>query len=264
MRIIEIVMTVMLIAILAVSIASFNMPSLLGRPLTPQLMQPAAPAMTSMALTPEDVKAQTIDSSFTLTISGNIYVDKLPVQGAEVTIYLNGKQMGRTTAGDIYQFSVPGVRIGDKVRVDAKYKGYTGTATETVKFKSIYLDVNIKSGRSFIRNALEMLPKKDDLSQQQQQQTTTQTTPTTQSSNPVQTAQSASNPSQALSTTDANQLTSQVVGDTTKTLINTIGQTKGGLAQPATASTIDAGSGININSLSDMMNAADTLAPTLS
>ncbi len=256
MKITDIVITVTLIAILAVSVAAFNMPSLLGRPIVPGLTQQAAPQLSTQALTPEDLKAQTTEETFSLTISGNVYVDKLPVEGAEVTIYLNGRYMGKTTAGDLYQFQVPGVRIGDTVRVDAKYQGYTGSATEVVKFKSMYLDVNVKSGRSFIRNALEMLPKKSDLENQQQQQTTTPT------STPQQTSASSSSPLTSTSA-DANQLTSQVVGDTTKTLANTIGMTNGAIAQPAPVSTADAGSGMNINSLSDMMNFAGEQTPTI-
>jgi len=259
MRIIDIVITLTVIATLVVSVAAFTMPSLLGRPIVPGLTQQAAPQLTTQALTPEDVTAKVTEETFTLTISGNIYVDKLPVEGAEVTIYLNGQRVGKATAGDLYQFQVPGVKMGDTVRVDASYEGHTGTASKVVQFKSVYLDVNIKSGRSFIRNALDMLPTKDDLNQQQ-----TATATATPTSTPQQTSQSSSSPQTTTTSADANQLTSQVVGQTTKTLADTIGRTNGGRARPATTDTVDDGSGMNFNSLSDMMNAADVLAPTIS
>jgi hypothetical protein len=242
-----IVIAALLVIALVASVASFTMPSLLGRPIVPSLGQQSAPELPSQAITPGEVAAQ--DETFSLTLSGNVYLDKIPVEGAEVTIYLNGKKMGTTTAGDLYQFQVPGVRIGDVIRVDATYEGYTGTATEKVKFKSIYLDVNIKSGRSFIRNALEMLPTKDDISQAEQQpQTTAATTPTSSSGSP-------SSSTTSTSSADANALTSQIVGDTTKTLTNTIGQTNNAMtAQPVT--TADTGSGLKISDLGSAMNAA--------
>jgi hypothetical protein len=62
----------------------------------------AAPQLPAQELTPADVTAQAAEETFDLRVSGNVYYDKLPVQGAEVTIYLNGRQVGKTTAGDIY------------------------------------------------------------------------------------------------------------------------------------------------------------------
>jgi hypothetical protein len=259
MRIINIVVTLTLIALLVAGAAAFSMPSLLGRPIVPGFTQGIALDLPSRALTPEDVTAQVAaDETFTLTVSGNVYVDRLPVEGAEVTLYLNGRQVGRTTAGDLYQFSMPGVRMGDKVRVDASYQGHTGTATETVKFKSMYLDVEIKSGRSFIRNALEMLPTKDDLSGQQQQTTTTP------ASTAGQTAQSASTPAQTTGSADAKELTSQVMGDTSKSLLNTFNWNNARLTQPVSTSTAGLGSDMKITNLEDAMKIAGVEAPVIS
>jgi hypothetical protein len=257
MKIINIVITVTLIAMLAVSVAAFNMPSLLGRPIVPGLTQQIAPELPSRALTPEDVTAQTADEPFSLTVSGNVYVDKIPVQGAEVSVYLNGRYVGGATAGDLYRFSVPGVRIGDTIRVDAKYQGYTGSASEVVKFKSLYMDINIKSGRSFIRNALEMIPKRDDISQQSQQQAAA----------PASTSQQAAAPASSSATTssaDTKALTSQVMGDTSNMLLNTFGRNNAMLTQPMSTSTSDVGNNMQITSLDDAMKVAGVEAPVIS
>lgn len=242
----------LLIIALAASLGAFSMPSLLGRSIVPQMMQQAAPQLPSQALTPADIEAQTAAETFTLSLSGNIYYDKLPVQGAEVTVYLNGRKMGQTTAGDLYQFQVPGVKIGDTVRVDASYEGHSGTATEVVKFKSMSLNVNIDSGRSFIRSALEMLPTKDDIakSQQQEQQPAQQQTQQQQASQPA-------GSSTTTSSADASQLTGQIFGDATKQLTNTIGQTNNALANPAAlTSAADSGGSMNFNDISDAMKAS--------
>lgn len=219
MKIINIVITVMLIAVLAAGIAAFNMPSLLGRPVVPGITKQVAPELPSQTIAPEDVTAQTADTPFSLTVSGNVYLDKIPIQGAEVTVYLNGRYVGGATAGDLYRFSVPGVRIGDTIRVDAKYEGYTGSATEVVKFKSLYMDVNIKSGRSFIRNALEMLPTRDSISQQSQQQAAAPASTPQQAATPA-----SSSPTSTSSAADTKALTSQVMGDTSNMLLNTFGR----------------------------------------
>lgn len=247
---------------LLISLGAFSIPSLMGRPMVPQIMQAGATQVSPVQLTPEAVSQQATAAGevFSVRVSGNIYYDKMPVSGAEVSVYLNGRKVGQTTAGDIYIFEVPGVRKGDTIRVDATYEGRTGSASEVVTFKSMSLNVNIKSGKSFIRNALEMLPGKDDLDKQQAAATPAPT------STPQQTSQSSGTPAStpSTSTTDANALTSQVVDQTTNTLANTIGRTKGAVAQPSTISTANDGSGFSFNSLADMMNAADTLAPTLS
>ncbi|OPY29121.1 MAG: hypothetical protein A4E28_01068 [Methanocella sp. PtaU1.Bin125] len=257
MRIIVIVVTVVLIALMAADVAAFSMPSLLGRPIVPGFTQRAAPELPSRMPTPEDVTGQAAGETFTLTISGNVYVDKLPVTGAEVTLYLNGRQAGKTTAGDLYQFSVPGVRNGDQVRVDAKYEGHTGSATETVKFKSMYLDVNIRSGKSFIRNALEMLPTKDDLSSPQQQSAASTGTPS-------QASQSSGTPAQTTSSANAEELTSQVMGDTSKSLLNIFDWNNARLTQPVSTSTAGVGSNMMITSLDDAMKIAGVEAPVIS
>jgi hypothetical protein len=212
----------------------------------PQMMQTAAPQLSAQAITPADVTAQSADEIFSVRVSGNIYYDKLPVQGAEVTVYLNDRPAGKTTAGDIYMFEVPGVRMGDTIRVDATYEGFTGTASEVVKFKSVSLNVQIKSGRSFIRNALDMLPTKDDISQAEQQ-------PAQQ---PVQQQTSApASTSPTTSSADANALTAQVVGDTTKQLTNTIGGTNNAIANPAAQANMADTGGMNINDIQSMINA---------
>jgi biotin carboxyl carrier protein len=241
------VISAVLIVALVASVAAFSMPSLLGRSIMPQMMQTAAPQLPAQTITPADVASQAADETFSLRVSGNIYYDKMPVQGAEVTIYLNDRQVGKTTAGDIYMFEVPGVRMGDTIRADANYDGFTGTASEVVKFKSVSLNVEIKSGRSFIRNALDMLPSQEDISEAQQQ-------PAQQ-----QTQQPASQPAASSPTTssaDANQLTSQVFGDTTKQLTNSISGANNALANPAAVTnTGDTGGGMNINDIQNAINA---------
>ena len=169
MKIYDVIISAALIVALVACVASFSMPALLGRPMVPQMMQTAALELPTQTITPEQVAAQSADETFSVRVSGNVYFDKLPVQGAEVTVYLNGREVGKSTAGDIYMFEVPGVRMGDTIRVDATYEGFTGTASEVVKFKSVSLNVDIKSGRSFIRNALGMLPTQDDIAKSQEQ-----------------------------------------------------------------------------------------------
>lgn len=148
--------------------AAFSFPNLFSMPMVNSLR----PQTTLVS--PQDA-AQASDGPFTLSVSGNVYLDKIPVSGAEVSIYLNGKYMGKSTAGDLYMFKVPGVQVGDTIRVDASYQGYTGSVSEVVKFKSMYMDVYIKTKRSFIRTALEMLPTSEDMQNSQQQSTPTST-----------------------------------------------------------------------------------------
>ncbi len=259
MKIIHLVIIVALIAVLVVSIGAFNMPSLLGHPIVPGVKKQISPELPSQALTPEDVTMQTANEPFSLTVSGNVYVDKIPVQGAEVSVYLNGRFVGGTTAGDLYRVSVPGVRIGDTIRVDAKYGGYTGSATEVVKFKSLYLDVNVKSGRSFIRNALEMIPKRDDISQGSQQQATTPASTSQQTTTPA-----ASSPTSTTSAADTKALTSQVMGDTSNMLTNTFGRNNAMLTRPISTSTVGVDNNMQITSLDDAMKVAGVEAPVIS
>jgi biotin carboxyl carrier protein len=255
MRIKDLIISAVLIVALVASVAAFTMPSLLGQPMVPkmpavavpQLATAAAPQLPAQTLTPADVTAQAADETFSLRVSGNVYYDKLPVQGAEVTIYLNGRQVGSTTAGDIYMFDVPGVRMGDTVRVDASYQGFTGTASEVVKFKSMSLNVQITSGHSFIRDALDMLPTKDDISQASQEQ----------ASQPA--ASSATTPAASSATTssaDANQLTSQIMGNTANQLTNMVGGSNYGLTNPVALTDPGNGAGgMNINDIQSMINA---------
>ena len=251
MRINDVIISAVLIIALVISMAAFSMPTLLGKPIMPQMMQTAAPQLPAQTITPADVAAQTADEVFSVRVSGNVYYDKMPVQGADVTVYLNDRPVGKTTAGDIYMFEVPGVRMGDTIRVDAAYEGFTGTASEVVKFKSVSLNVNIKSGRSFIRNALDFLPTQDDISQTAAGQQPAQQQPAQQQ----QTTTPAST-SPTTSSADANKLTAQVVGDTTKQLTNTIGGTNNMLANPAAlTSTADTGNDMNLNDIQNMVNA---------
>jgi hypothetical protein len=249
MKIYDVIISAALIVALVVCLASFSMPTLLGRPIMPQMMQMAAPELPTQTITPADVAARAAEEAFSLRVSGNVYFDKLPVQGAEVTIYLNGRQVGKTTAGDIYTFDVPGVRIGDTIRVDAAYQGATRTATEVVKFKSMSPNVQIDSGHSFIRDALGMLPTKDDIAKSQQEQ----------ASQPAATqTPAASTPSSSTATTssaDANQPTGQIFGDTANQLGNMVSGTNNAYANPTavTAQAEDAGN-MNINDIQNTFN----------
>jgi hypothetical protein len=245
MRVIRIIIAAALIIALASgSAAAFSMPTLLGKPVVPQMFQQTAPQLPAAELTPEQVATQAQEEVFSVRVSGNVYYDKLPVQGAEVTVYLNGRKVGQSTAGDIYMFEVPGCRMGDTIRVDATYEGYTGTASEVVKFKSMSLNVEIKSGHSFIRNALEMLPTQDDIKQAEQQPAQQQsTTPAASSSTP-------SGSSTTTSSADANALTQQIFGSTAQQLGNTASQSGGTVLNPSTAAApVDAGNSMNINDI---------------
>lgn len=166
MKLIHLIVSALLLVTLVAGTAAFSFPNLFSMPMVNSLR----PQTTLVS--PQDA-AQASDGPFTLSVSGNVYLDKIPVSGAEVTIYLNGKYMGKTTAGDLYMFKVPGVQVGDTVRVDASYQDFTGSVSEVVKFKSMYMDVYIKTKRSFIRTALEMLPTSEDMQNSQQQSTPT-------------------------------------------------------------------------------------------
>jgi hypothetical protein len=244
-----VIISAALIVALVACVASFTMPTLLGRPIVPQMMQVAAPELPTQTITPADVTAQAAEGAFSLRVSGNVYYDKLPVQGAEVTIYLNGRQVGKTTAGDIYMFDIPGVRTGDTIRVDAAYQGSTGTATEVVKFKSMSLNVDIKSGHSFIRDALDMLPTQDDIAKSQQEQ----------ASQPAAQTPAASTPSSGGTTTssaDANALTGQIFGNTANQLGNMISGANNAYANPAALTApAESGGNMNINDIQNTINA---------
>ena len=254
MRVKEFSIVALLIVALSIgalsgSAAAFTIPSLLGRPLMPTLAAPAILDTTDMP-TAADVASQAAAGTFTLTVSGNVYVDKLPVNGAVVTVYLNGRQVGQSTAGDIYQFSVPGARIGDTVRVDASYQGYTGSATDKVKFKTMNLNVQVTTGHSFIRDALEMLPTKDSLSDAQTQQQASPNTATPSTSGTS--TPSTSTPSTTTSTADANKLTQQIWGDTSKMLGNTLGQTQNIFGVQPSTSTVDTGTAAPVSTGSSL------------
>jgi hypothetical protein len=247
MRIREMIIAAALIVVLVSCIAAFSMPTLLGKQIMPQIMQQSALELPAETITPEDVTAQAADETFSLRVSGNVYYDKLPVEGADITIYLNGRQVGRTTATDLYMFEVPGVRMGDTIRVDATYEGFTGTASEVVKFKSMSLNVQITTGRSFIRNALDMLPTQDDISEAEQQPAQQQTTQS-QSSTPASSTATTSS-------ADANQLTSQIFGSTQNQLGNMISGTNNAVSNPAALTdTADSGN-MNINDIQNTINA---------
>ena len=172
---------------------------------------------TQTSAMPFTMAGPTADEPFTLSVSGNVYYDKIPVNGADVTIYLNGNKVGETTAGDMYMFEVTNVRNGDTIRVDASYQGNTGTASDVVKLKNMNLDVYVDSGHSFIRSALEMLP---DMENQQQQQAENQQAEPQQQ----QTASSASPSSMTTNQADTDALLNQVNQNTADTLGQTLGE----------------------------------------
>jgi hypothetical protein len=209
MRLIHLVLSVTVVAALIAGVGAFSVPNLFSMPtfnsLKPQttLVDPQ-PAVDST------------DGPFTLSLSGNVYLDKIPVSGAEVSVYLNGRYVGKTTAGDLYVFKVPGVKIGDTIRVDASYQGYKGSVSEVVKFKSMYLDAYVSSDRSFIRSALEMMSS-EDAAQASQQTAAQSTTPASTGS----TGGSGTTTGSA----DAGQLTNQIWGDTSKLMGSMMGTT---------------------------------------
>jgi hypothetical protein len=238
MRLTNFILCAAVVVALTLSAASFSMPSLLGQqivPGSPVMMKQTQLVAPSAVQTPSELGA----TPFTLSVSGNVYFDKLPVQGAEVTVYVNGVYRAKTTAGDIYMFKVPGVRIGDVLRVDAKYQGYTGTASEKVKFKSIYLDVYIKSDRSFIRSALEMLPTSDDLAKsQQQKQPTTQQPAASSAGTGTGTGNGVTS-----SAADANKLSSDIFNNAFQSMGNKGNMPTSVTTVPATDSAFDTAMG---------------------
>lgn len=251
MRLKVMIITAALIVALVSGTGALSMPSLLGKPIMPQMFQQSAWHAPAQPPTPEDVKARSAGEAFTVRVSGNVYFDKLPVQGAEVTIYLNGDKVGQTTAGDIYMFEVPGVRVGDTIRVDATYDGFTGTASEVVRFKSMSLNVNINSGRSFIRNALEMLPSQEDLKEAEKQKQQAAQQPASQ-----QASQPAGSSTMTTSSADAEQLTSQIFSDTAKQLGTTASQSSNAVLNPAAATLpANAGGGITLSDIQEMIKA---------
>lgn len=155
---------------------------------------------------------------FTLSLSGNVYVDKMPVNGADVSVYVNGKLRGKTVAGDLYMFDVPGVMIGDTIEVHATFDGKTGSATEKVQFKNMNVNVYIKSGQSFIRRALDFLPTGSDLDESQQVpagQVAASSTAQTPAQLSQMTANGAPVQSKGMGTTsDAGALSDQVMKQT--------------------------------------------------
>lgn len=206
MKLINLVISVTIVAALITGTAAFSVPNLFNMPVFNALK----PETT---LVDPQVAAESTDGPFTLSLSGNVYLDKLPVSGAEVSVYLNGKYKGKTTAGDLYMFKVPGVKIGDTIRVDASYQGYKGSASDVVKFKSMYLDAYVSTERSFIRSALEMMASEDasQASQQSAQSTTPASTGSTGSSGTTS------------GSADASQLTNQIWGDTSKLMSSMMG-----------------------------------------
>lgn len=209
MRFIHLLTAVTLVVALLAGTAAFSMPNLFSMPMLQGLK-------TQTAVAPGDVPAETGEGPFTLSLSGNVYLDKIPVNGAEVAVYVNGVHKGKSTAGDLYMFKVPGVNLGDTIKVEASYEGSKGSATDVVKFKNMYLDVYVKTDKSFIRSALEMLTADDSQGSQQQAAQQTQQ-PATSSGN------SGSSSGTTTSGADARQLTSKIWGDTSNLLGSTMG-----------------------------------------
>lgn len=202
-----------------------------------QAQQPAIspPSLQTPAVQQPGGVASPESEIFTLQVSGNIYYDKIPVQGAKVSIYHNGKYKGECEAGDIYMFKLPGVKVGDKIDIVAEYEGATGKASETVKFKTMYVNVYVKSGQSFIRRALDFLPTKDELEKSQESQASAAQTETQQPVAQQPSAQQStgnqgsagSSPggfSQSTTNADANELSKNVNDQTWNTIMNSMNQ----------------------------------------
>jgi hypothetical protein len=98
----------------------------------------------------------------TLTISGKVYVDNVPVQGADVTVYVNSVQKAKTRVDQTYSFVLPGVHYGDTIEVMAVYSGLTGKASEDVDSGKMALDVHIARKNPFLSQALNMVPAGDE------------------------------------------------------------------------------------------------------
>jgi hypothetical protein len=125
MKITDIVITVTLITILAVSVAAFNMPSLLGRPIVPGLTQQAAPQLSTQKLMPEDLKAHATEETFR-SLSPATYTSTSCQSGA--SDHLPERPVLGKRGGDL---AVPSARCPDR-RYRAgrrQIRGYTGSTT---------------------------------------------------------------------------------------------------------------------------------------
>lgn len=106
-------------------------------------------------------------NDITLSITGKVYVENVLVDGADVTVYVNGVQKAKYRAGQTYEFVIPGVHYGDTVEVMAIYSGFTGRVSKTVDKTSLVMDVRIARDNSFMSNAINMMPANDDATREQ-------------------------------------------------------------------------------------------------
>jgi hypothetical protein len=115
-----------------------------------------------------------------------------------------------------------------------------------VKFKNMYTNVYIKSDRSFIRSALDMLPSQEDLDKAQQARQS-------QGQQQQQPAASSGSGSQG-STADASQLSSDIFKSAFGSMGNTAGQTVNAIGnmKPPSAPGFDG----RVTTLEDAMKAA--------
>ncbi len=167
-----------------------------------------------------------------------------------MTIYLNGRQVGRTTAGDIYMFDVPDVRIGDTIRVDAAYEGVHGDRFRSGQVQEH--EPERADQRVVIRSSgtpSTCCPRRTTSPSAQQQ-------PASQPAAQTPAASTPSGSSTTTSSADANKLTSQIFGNTANQLGNMVSGTNNAYANPTalTAPAENAGN-MNINDIQNTINA---------
>lgn len=145
------------VAAIAYPSCALSLPGTPGTPETPEMFFPMNMFYGgSASSTPQSSEA------ITLTVSGKVYVDNVPVQGADVTVYVNSVQKAKSRVDQTYSFVLPGVHYGDTIEVMAVYSGLTGKASKDVDSGSMALDVHITRENSFMSQALNMIPAGDE------------------------------------------------------------------------------------------------------
>lgn len=234
MRRTNLIIVLALTGLVVFSTASMSVPHITMPKMPVQMQTQDVQAVQETPGVKESSETASSGEIFTLSLSGNVYVDKIPVQGAEVSVYVNGKYKGKTVAGDLYMFKVPGVKIGDNIKVVGRYQGMEGSAEETVKFKNMYLDVKIKSGQSFIRRALSIIPTEEDIKKAEEQKKQAELQQQEQKAEQLPASQTASNSKTITTEADAEQLSKQV-NDMTW---NTIARSFSNALSPAISNTV--------------------------
>lgn len=145
------------VAAIAYPSCALSLPGTPGSPEMPEMFFPMNMYYGgSASSTPQSSEA------ITLTVSGKVYVDNVPVQEADVTVYVNSVQKAKSRVDQSYSFVLPGVHYGDTIQVMAVYSGLTGKASKDVDSSNMALDVRITRKNPFLSQALNMVPATDE------------------------------------------------------------------------------------------------------